>query len=44
MLKYDLSVLRAFNPAYIFQFFKRNGVKAWSALGGVVLCITGFCI
>ncbi|XP_039145627.1 potassium transporter 23-like [Dioscorea cayenensis subsp. rotundata] len=41
MLKYDLSVLRAFNPAYIFQFFKRNGVKAWSALGGVVLCITG---
>ncbi|KAH7688784.1 KUP system potassium uptake protein [Dioscorea alata] len=41
MLKYDLSVLRAFNPAYIFLFFKRNGVKAWSALGGVVLCITG---
>ncbi|KAM0941814.1 putative potassium transporter [Dioscorea sansibarensis] len=41
MLKYDLSVLKAFNPAYIFLFFKRNGVKAWSALGGVVLCITG---
>ncbi|KAJ0986635.1 hypothetical protein J5N97_004991 [Dioscorea zingiberensis] len=41
ILKYDLSVLKAFNPAYIFLFFRRNRGKAWSALGGVVLCITG---
>lgn len=41
MLKYDITVLRAFNPAYIYYFFKRNGTKAWSALGGCVLCITG---
>ncbi|XP_020110461.1 potassium transporter 23-like isoform X2 [Ananas comosus] len=41
IIKYDISVLRAFNPAYIYFFFKRNSIKAWSALGGCVLCITG---
>lgn len=41
ILKYDITVIRAFNPAYIYYFFKRNGIKAWSALGGCVLCITG---
>lgn len=44
IVKYDVSVLKAFNPAYIYFFFSRNGVKAWSALGGCVLCITGFVI
>uniref|UniRef100_A0A0E0M0M7 Potassium transporter n=1 Tax=Oryza punctata TaxID=4537 RepID=A0A0E0M0M7_ORYPU len=33
LAKYDISVVRAFNPT--------NGIKAWSALGGCVLCITG---
>ncbi|XP_042500705.1 putative potassium transporter 12 isoform X1 [Macadamia integrifolia] len=41
LLKYDITVLRAFNPVYIYYFFKRNSAKAWSALGGCVLCITG---
>ncbi|KAI3981502.1 hypothetical protein MKX01_007429 [Papaver californicum] len=41
IIKYDRTVIRAFNPAYIYYFFKRNGIKAWSALGGCVLCITG---
>ncbi|XP_015583931.1 putative potassium transporter 12 [Ricinus communis] len=41
LVTYDISVLRAFNPAYIYLFFKKNSVKAWSALGGCVLCITG---
>ncbi|KAA8529552.1 hypothetical protein F0562_033649 [Nyssa sinensis] len=41
LVKHDISVLRAFNPAYIYFFFKRNSRKAWSALGGCVLCITG---
>ncbi|PKA63102.1 Potassium transporter 23 [Apostasia shenzhenica] len=41
IIKYDISILRALNPAYIYFFFKRNNLKAWSALGGVVLCITG---
>ncbi|KAF7809278.1 putative potassium transporter 12 [Senna tora] len=41
ILKYDITVLRAFNPAYIYYFFKRNTSRAWSALGGCVLCITG---
>ncbi|TKY58627.1 putative potassium transporter 12 [Spatholobus suberectus] len=41
ILKYDITVLRAFNPAYIYYFFKNNGKGAWSALGGCVLCITG---
>ncbi|KAE8691982.1 Potassium transporter 23 [Hibiscus syriacus] len=39
LVKYDIAVIRAFNPAYFF-FFKNNK-DAWSALGGCVLCITG---
>lgn len=39
--KYDMTVLRAFNPVYIYFFFKKNSTSAWSALGGCVLCITG---
>ncbi|XP_058758685.1 putative potassium transporter 12 [Vicia villosa] len=41
MLRYDITVVRALNPAYIYYFFKNNGKTAWSALGGCVLCITG---
>jgi KUP system potassium uptake protein len=41
IFKYDITVLRAFNPAYIYFFFKKNSKDAWSALGGCVLCITG---
>lgn len=41
LVKHDITVLRAFNPAYIYYFFKKNSMDAWSALGGCVLCITG---
>ncbi|KAI9103543.1 hypothetical protein K1719_023166 [Acacia pycnantha] len=29
LLKYDTTVLRAFNPIHIYDFFKRNSTKAW---------------
>jgi KUP system potassium uptake protein len=38
---HDATVLRAFNPMYIVDYFRRNGKEAWVSLGGVVLCITG---
>ncbi|KAK8462261.1 hypothetical protein SEVIR_1G177900v4 [Setaria viridis] len=38
---HDVTVLRAFNPMYILQYFSRNGKEAWVSLGGVILCITG---
>lgn len=41
LLKYDRSVLRAFNPIHIYYFFKRNSTKAWYSLGGCLLCATG---
>ncbi|KAL3620932.1 Potassium transporter 7 [Castilleja foliolosa] len=41
LLKYDTSVLRAFNPIHIYYFFKRNSTKAWYSLGGCILCATG---
>ncbi|KDP26561.1 hypothetical protein JCGZ_17719 [Jatropha curcas] len=41
LVTHDISVLRALNPTYIYLFFKKNSVDAWSALGGCVLCITG---
>ncbi|KAI3467834.1 hypothetical protein Pfo_024497 [Paulownia fortunei] len=41
LCKHDVSVLRAFNPKYIVDYFKRTGKRGWISLGGVVLCITG---
>ncbi|XVE85042.1 hypothetical protein DITRI_Ditri17bG0060700 [Diplodiscus trichospermus] len=41
LVKHDITVVKAFNPAYIYYFFKKNSRDAWSALGGCVLCITG---
>lgn len=41
VLKYDITVVRAFNPVYVYLFFKKNDKEAWYALGGCVLCITG---
>lgn len=41
LFKHDITVLRAFNPKYIIDYFQRNGKTAWVSLGGVVLCITG---
>ncbi|GKV11154.1 hypothetical protein SLEP1_g22433 [Rubroshorea leprosula] len=41
LVKYDTSVLKAFNPIHMYLFFKRNSVKAWYSLGGCLLCATG---
>eukprot|EP00250_Pteridium_aquilinum_P006958 c16775_g1_i1 orf=507-2426(-) len=41
IMKYDSAIFQAFNPMYIYVFFKKNRGKAWHALGGLVLCITG---
>ncbi|KAJ1434939.1 Potassium transporter [Sesbania bispinosa] len=41
LVKYNSSVLRAFNPIHIYYFFKRNSTKAWYSLGGCLLCATG---
>lgn len=38
--KYDRSVLKAFNPIYIYRYFKR-GKSNWTSLGGIMLSITG---
>ncbi|KAJ7294197.1 hypothetical protein O6H91_Y539300 [Diphasiastrum complanatum] len=41
IFKYEASVFRAFNPKYMYDYFKANKKDAWTSLGGVVLCITG---
>lgn len=41
IIKYDSTIFQAFNPMFIYSFFERNRGKAWHALGGLVLCITG---
>lgn len=41
LVKHDSSVVRAFNPAHIYYYFKRNSYKAWYSLGGCLLCATG---
>ena len=39
--KFDTTVIKALNPQYIFDYFKRNKKEAWISLGGTVLSITG---
>ncbi|XP_027348444.1 potassium transporter 5-like [Abrus precatorius] len=41
LFKYDIGVLRAFNPKYIVDYMKRNGKNGWISLGGIFHCITG---
>ncbi|CAM0952894.1 unnamed protein product [Alopecurus aequalis] len=38
--KYDRSVLKAFNPIYVYRYLKR-GKTSWASLGGIMLSITG---
>ncbi|KAK9136946.1 hypothetical protein Sjap_007540 [Stephania japonica] len=40
-IKYDPTVIKAVNPYYIVDYFKRNKKEAWISLGGAVLSITG---
>ncbi|GAV87954.1 K_trans domain-containing protein [Cephalotus follicularis] len=40
-IKYDPTVLKALNPKYIIDYFKRNSLDAWISLGGVILATTG---
>jgi len=41
LFKYDPTVLRAFYPKYIIDYFRRNPKTAWISLGGTLMCITG---
>lgn len=41
LIKFDHSVLKAFNPYYAFQFFIQNKTEGWKMLGGVLLAFTG---
>ncbi|KAJ1261073.1 hypothetical protein BS78_09G000300 [Paspalum vaginatum] len=40
LIRHDISVLRAFNPKYIVDYFRRSRKDAWVSLGGVLLCFT----
>ncbi|XP_041016795.1 potassium transporter 5-like [Juglans microcarpa x Juglans regia] len=40
-IKFDPTVIKAINPYYIVQYFRRNKKEAWVSLGGAVLAITG---
>jgi len=41
LVKYDHSVLVAFDPGYAFQYLIRNKTDGWKSLGGVLLAFTG---
>lgn len=41
LVKYDHSVLKAFNPYYAFQFFIQRKTEGWKMLGGILLSFTG---
>ncbi|KAJ6972990.1 potassium transporter 5-like isoform X2 [Populus alba x Populus x berolinensis] len=41
LFKHDPAVVKALNPMYIVDYFRRNKKDAWISLGGVVLAITG---
>lgn len=42
LIKYDVGVLRSFNPKYIFDYFRRNKKKGWVSLGDILLVFTGW--
>ncbi|CAK9135500.1 unnamed protein product [Ilex paraguariensis] len=39
--RHDPTVIKAINPLYIIDYFKRNKKEAWISLGGIILCTTG---
>lgn len=41
LVKYGTTVFRAFNPVYIYYYFKKDSTQAWMSLGGCLLCATG---
>ncbi|EYU40530.1 hypothetical protein ABFS82_14G129900 [Erythranthe guttata] len=41
IIKHDPLVIKAINPKYIVDYFRRNQKEAWISLGGVVLSTTG---
>ncbi|XP_034691225.1 potassium transporter 5-like isoform X2 [Vitis riparia] len=40
-IKFDPTVVKAINPKYIIDYFRRNKKEAWISLGGAVLSVTG---
>jgi KUP system potassium uptake protein len=40
-IKFDIGTLRAFNPEYIINYFRRTKKKGWVSLGEILLCVTG---
>uniref|UniRef100_A0A0E0KFR9 Potassium transporter n=1 Tax=Oryza punctata TaxID=4537 RepID=A0A0E0KFR9_ORYPU len=41
LIKHDIRVLRAFNPKYTIDYFRRNKKEGWVSLGSILLCFTG---
>lgn len=41
LIKYDYTVLKAFNPGEAFSYLIRHREEGWHSLGGVLLCFTG---
>ncbi|WVZ59710.1 hypothetical protein U9M48_009820 [Paspalum notatum var. saurae] len=41
LIKYDVGVLRSFNPKYIIDYFRRNKKEGWVSLGNILLVFTG---
>jgi len=41
LVKFDYTVLKAFNPGFAFEFLIRRKTEGWKMLGGVLLAFTG---
>lgn len=41
IVHHDPTIIRAINPKYIIDYFKKNKKEAWISLGGCILSITG---
>jgi hypothetical protein len=38
---FDITCIKAFNPAYGFEYLIRHKTEGWKSLGGVLLAFTG---
>jgi len=44
IIHWNPKVFRALSPYYMYNFLRKTNVEGWVSLGGVVLCITGWCL
>lgn len=41
VIHWNLNVIKALSPHYMYKYFQLTGLQGWRSLGGIALCLTG---